>query len=70
MIRVFVNYKKRLDKHLVDVEVAYNSYVNSTTLCTTFYLDYGIHPKIIQTETLFKNNATISEFLKGTKKAS
>ena len=37
MIRAFANYKKdNFDEHLVDFEVAYNSGVNATTLCSPF----------------------------------
>ncbi len=45
MLRAFENYKRdKWDEHLVDLEVAYNSAVNSTTFCSPFYVKYGIHP--------------------------
>ena len=45
MIRAFVNYKKNnWDEHLRDFMVAHNSAVNSTTLCSPFFINNGIHP--------------------------
>ena len=65
MIRAFVNFRKdNWDEHLVDFEVAYNSAVNSTTLCTPFYINYGLHPRIVPMEALASDNPTVQEFLK------
>ncbi len=65
MIRAFANFRKNnWDEHLVDFEVAYNSAIHSTTLCTPFYLNYGINPKTIPLETLSSNNPSVSKFLK------
>ena len=67
MIRAFANYRKdNWDEHIVDFEVAYNSAVNSTTLCSPFYLTYGIHPRTIPIETLASSNPSVAEFLKAT----
>ncbi len=64
MIRAFANYKKdNWDDNLVDFEVAYNSTVNSTTLCTPFYFNYGIHPRTIPLEGLTTNNPSAKSFL-------
>ena len=64
MIRAFTNYKKdNWDEHLVDFEVAYNSAVNSTTLCSPFFVNYGMHPKILPTDVVFSNNPTAKSFL-------
>jgi hypothetical protein len=68
MIRAFANFKKdNWDEHLVDFEVAYNSAVNSTTLCTPFYVNYGIHPKTIPFEAWSTNNPSVEEFLQNIK---
>ena len=41
IIRSFTNVKKdNLEEHLIDVEIAYNSAANSTTLCTPFLVNY------------------------------
>ena len=48
MIRAFANYnKKNWDYTLVDFEVTNNSAVNSTTLCSPFEVNYGLHPRTI-----------------------
>ena len=71
MIRSFTNFRKdNWDEHLVDFEVAYNSAVHSTTLCTPFYLNYGIHPKTVPLETITTNNPTVSEFLENTQESA
>ena len=71
MIRAFANFRKdNWDEHLVDVEVAYNSATNSTTLCSPFYINYGLHPRIIPLETLATHNPAVNEFLKNTQEAS
>eukprot|EP00171_Calliarthron_tuberculosum_P022560 IDg22560t1 len=67
MIRAFANFRKdNWDEHLVDFEVAYNSAVNSTTMCSPFYLNYGIPPRTIPIETISTNNLYVSEFLSAT----
>ena len=43
---------------------SHNSAVNSTTLCTPFYINYGLHPRIIPVEALASDNPTVQEFLK------
>ncbi len=64
MIIAFTNYKKdNWDEHLVDFEVAYNSAVNSTTLCSPFVIYYGIHPKLAPLEELFSKNPTAESFI-------
>ena len=64
MIRAFANYKKdNWDEHLVDFEVAYNSSVNSTTLCSPFYVNYGVHPKIVPLETVTCHNPSAQSFV-------
>ena len=64
MIRAFANYKKdNWDEHLVDFEVAYNSAVNSTTLCSPFFVNYGVHPKIVPLETLSSHNPSAKSFI-------
>ena len=69
MIRTYTNFRKdNWDEHLVDVEVAYNSAVNSVTLCTPFYLNYGINPRTIPLETLANDNPSVTEFLENTQK--
>ena len=71
MIRAFANYRKDdWDKHLVDFQVAYNSAMNSTTLCTPFFINYGLHPRIVPMEALASNNPTVEEFLKATQDAA
>lgn len=64
MIRAFANYRKdNWDDHLVDFEVAYNSAVHNTTLCSPFYLNYGIHPKTIPIDGITAYNPTAQSFL-------
>lgn len=71
MIRAFANFRKdNWDEHLVDFEVAYNSAINSTTLYSPFYLNYGIHPKTIPMHTLSSNNPSVAEFLKSVQESS
>ena len=71
IIRGFVNYAKdNWDKHIVNIKVSYNSAVNSTTLCTLFFINYGIHPKVFPIETIGSNNPSISQFLKSSSKAT
>lgn len=68
MIRTYANFRKtNWDEHIVDVEVAYNSAVNSVTLCTPFYLNYGMNPRTIPLETLANDNPSVEKFLKITK---
>ncbi len=64
MIRAFGNYKKdNWDDNLVDFEVARNSAVNSTTIFSPFYVNYGIHPRTIPLEGLTTNNPSPKSFL-------
>ena len=71
MIRAFANFRKdNWDEHLIDFEVAYNSAINSTTLCSPFFVNYGIHPKIVPLESLATNNPSADEFLKTTQEAT
>ena len=64
MIRPFANYKKdNWAEHLVDFELAYNSAVNSTTLCRPFFVNYGVHPKIVPLETLSSHNPSAKSFM-------
>lgn len=70
IIRAFANFRKdNWDEHLVDVEVAYNSAVNSTTMCSPFYVNYGIHPRTVPIEALASNNPTVEEFLRNTQES-
>ena len=63
-IRAFANYKKdNWGGHLLDFEVAYNCAVNSTTLCSPFFIIHGIHPKLIPLGGLFSNNTTPKSFI-------
>ena len=71
MIRAFANFKKdNWDEHLIDIEVAYNSAVNSTTLCTPFFINYGLHPKIFPIESITSNNPSVLEFLSSAQEAT
>ena len=71
MIRSFANFRKdNWDEFLVDFEVAYNSATNSTTLCSPFYINYGLHPRIIPVEALATDNPAVDEFLKATRDAA
>ena len=72
MIRSFTNdYQDNWDEHLIDFEVAYNSALNSTTTFSPFYLNYGIEPRIIPVDTVFKSNSKpATEFLENIKIAS
>ncbi len=64
MIGALANYKKdNWEDKLVDFEVVYSSAVNSTTLCTSFYVNYGIHPRTIPFEGLTTNNTSALSFL-------
>ena len=46
MRRTYANYRKdNWDEHLVDVEMACNSAINSITLCSPFYLKYVMTPR-------------------------
>ena len=65
MIRALANYNKdNWDVYLVDFEVAYNSAVNSTTLCTLFYVNYGMHPRTVPIEAWNTNNQAVEESVK------
>ena len=71
MIRAFANFSKdNWDEHLVDFEVAYNSATNSTTLCSPFYINYGLHPRIVPVEALATSNPSVKEFLKNMQEVS
>ena len=71
MIRTYANFRKNdCYEHLVDVEVAYNSAVNSITLCTPLYLNYGINPRTIPLEILANDNPSVTEFLETTQNTS
>ena len=71
MIRAFANYRKdNWDEHLVDFEVAYNSAINSTTLCSPFYINYGLHPRTVPLEALATNNPSVNEFLEAAQNAA
>ena len=60
IICAFANYgKDDWDKHLVDFEVAYNSAMNRTNLCTPFFINYGLHPRIVPMEALASNNPSV-----------
>lgn len=64
MIRAFANYKKdNWDQNLVDFEVAYNSAVNSTTLRSPFFINYGIHLRIIPMEGITSYNPSVKSFV-------
>ena len=71
MIRAFANYRKdNWDEHLIDFEVAYNSAVNSTTLSTPFFINYGMHPKTLPIEGVTSLNPTVESFLETIKKTT
>ncbi len=64
MIRASANYKKNnWDEQLVDFEVAFKPAVNSTTLCSAFFINYGVHPKLIPLEGLLSNNPTAKSLI-------
>ena len=54
----------------MNVEVAYNSAVSSTTLCSPFFINYGIQPIVFLVETIDSYNPSASEFLKSTNEAT
>lgn len=46
MIQAFANYNiDNWDIRLIDFDIAHNSAVNSTTLCTPFNVNYVKHPR-------------------------
>ena len=53
-----------------DIEVAYNLAVNSTSLCSPFFMSYVIHPKVFLIETIDSNNPYVSESLKSAREAT
>ena len=64
MIRAFAYYKKdNWDEHSVDLEVAYNSAVNTTTLCSPFLINYGIHPRTVPIHNMASRNPSAKSFL-------
>ena len=64
MIRSYANYRKNnWDEHIVDIEVAYNSAIHTTTLCSPFYLNYGRHPRTIPLEAIASNNPAVTNFI-------
>ena len=64
MIRAFANYKKdNWDEHLVDSQVAYNSAVNATSLCSPFFVNYGIHPRAVPINNVASRNPSEKSFL-------
>ena len=64
MIHTYANFRKdNWDEHLIDIEVAYNSAVNSVTLCTPFYRIYGMNPRTIPLETQDNEKPSVTEFL-------
>ncbi len=52
-----------MEDNLVEFEMAHNSAVNSTTLCSPFYVNYGMHPRTVQLEGLSTNNPSAKSFL-------
>ena len=64
MIKGVVNFAKdNWDLYIVDVEVAYSSTVSSITLCSSFFIKHGIHPKVHPIDTKNLNNPSPSEFI-------
>ncbi len=64
MIRAFANYKKdNWDEQLVDFEVAFKLAMKSTTLCSAFFINYGIQPKLNPLKRLLSNNPTAKSFI-------
>lgn len=65
MIRAFTGFRKDdWDNHLIEFEVAYNSAIHSTTLCTPFYLNYGVQPRTIPAQSLSETHSpSVNEFL-------
>ena len=62
-IRVLTNYKKdNRNECLVDFEVACDSVVNSTTLCSRFFVNCGIHLRNIQIDNMISNNRSVKSF--------
>ena len=67
MIRTYANFRKdNWDEHLIDIEVAYDSAVNSVTLCTPFYRNKGMNPRTIPLETQANDKPSVTEFLETT----
>ena len=63
IIRAFANYKRdNWDDRLVDFEIAYISAVNSTTLCSPFLVNYGIHSRTIPINVVTSNNPSEKYF--------
>ena len=63
MIRVLANYKKEnRNDYLVDFEAACDSAVNSTTLCSRFFANRGIHLRNIQIDDIISNNRSVKSF--------
>ena len=68
MIHTYAYFRKtNADKHIVDVEVAYNSAVNGVTLCTPFFLNYGMNPKTIPLESLANDNPYVEKIFEITR---
>ena len=63
MIRAFANYKKdNWDEHLVDFEMAYNPAVNATKLCSSFFVNYEIHPRTVPIDNVTSRNPPAKSF--------
>ena len=68
MIPAFVNYNQdNWDNHLVELEVAYNSSVHSTTTFSPFFLTYGQEIKSIPADILHSDNDLTHRYLQNIK---
>jgi hypothetical protein len=64
MLRCFVDENQsNWDQLLVEIEVAYNSAPHSATLCSPFYLNYGLHPRTIPIDAVLSVNPAANDFI-------
>lgn len=64
MSRPFVSFEKSdCDKYLVDLEVAYDSSINLTTIFCSFFLNYAIHHIVFHLDMLSTDNSAAAQFL-------
>lgn len=71
MVPAFANYRKdNWDERLVDFEVAYNSTVNSMTLFSPVYINYGMNPRIIPLGVLISHYPSAKSFIETVRDAT